>query len=323
MRKDGRLLSVGRRSIGSGELNDLVDELQEGHRRRVSDTSFALDEECRFRAHLFLVQSEWALVLRVIPPRIPLLSDLRLPPPYEALCGAERGVILIGGESGSGRSTTLAAMAQTINLSRSVHVVVIEEPIEHLYRDERASISQVEVFNDAASWESALETAVRSDVDVIVLSQISGEVVIRVALEAAELGILVLAGGGGSTPELVLGRLLAQVSGSKRPALQESLARQLKAVACQRLIPGGLSRLEPNCEILIATNATRSAIASGEFYDLGKLVRIGDPREGMLSFDAHLEEMLSAGRISRKTALEHAFQKRQFEIYSAEEEESA
>jgi pilus retraction protein PilT len=302
VRKDGVLSASGEEPVGTGQIAALLAALGRPAETGVLDGTYALSETCRVRVHAFQVQGQWSAVLRVVPARIPTLAELRLPETYAELCALPQGLVLIGGAARSGRSTTLAAMLQTINRNRAAHLIVVEEPIEHLYRDELASVTQIEVRSDAPSWEAALDAAIRSDADVIALGELRGERLVLRALEAAEMGLLVVAVAAGMDASVVLRELHGQVGAERQGALALGLATHLRAVVCQRLVPSVGGTLRPLCQVLLSSGAVRDCLARGQYEQLSALLTEDDGRDAALSYDRHLLALLEAGEIEPQTA---------------------
>lgn len=299
VRRVGRLQPSSGAPLTAEALGQCLGALGFGGAGQGSDRSYAASDALRFRAHSFWAQGQPAVVLRVIPAMIPSLEELGLPPIYRELVSLPGGLVLVGGEGRGGKSTTLAALLQAICASRAVHLVVIEEPIEHLYRDQLGSVTQIEVCSDATSWESALESALRSDAEVIGLGELQGEPMVRRALQAAEMGFLVLAVASGRAPREVLGHLEREAGSdaASRDSLRQALAAQVTAVCCQRLVPSSRNGLLPLCEVMLSAAATRARIAQGRLTSLDGLVQ---------SYDQHLLEWVERGQIQPQAALELA-----------------
>jgi twitching motility protein PilT len=271
------------------------------------DFSFALSGVGRFRVNAFRQRGSLALVIRVIPNRIPDWKELQLPPVLPKLAEEKRGLILVTGTTGSGKSTTLAAMINQINHSRTAHVVTIEDPIEFLFLNKKSSIVQREVGVDTDNFANALRAVLRQDPDVIMIGEMRDTETIDIALKAAETGHLVISTAHTTDTPKTVQRLLSVFSPSEQTLMRMRLAESLRAVVSQRLLP----RLDgkgvvPAVEVMVATRAVQECIRDeSRTQELGELVAKGR-HYGMQSFDQHLLELLQQGAISKDVALSAA-----------------
>lgn len=252
------------------------------------DADFAVDLAGvgRFRGSAFRTLGEWGMVLRHVRDHIPNLEELGAPVAINAWLEGAQGLILITGPTGSGKSTTLAAMIGEINSSRSCHILTIEDPVEFIHRDKRASISQREVTTDTESFERALRSGLRQDPDVIVVGEIRDAASMKIVLQAAETGHLVMASMHAGSATDAIHRVINLFPLSEQDAVRASIAEAIVGIVCQRLLT---SKSAGRClvtEVLTSTTRTRDAIAvpdqadpleeiiaEGEYYGMHTLMQ--------------------------------------------------
>lgn len=233
------------------------------------DADFALELPTvgRFRGSAYRSLGEWGMVLRHVRDQIPDLADLGVPSILGSWLTAAQGLILVSGPTGSGKSTTLAAMIGRLNATRACHILTIEDPVEFIHRDDRASITQREVTTDTESFERALRSGLRQDPDVIVVGEIRDAVSMQIVLQAAETGHLVMASlHAGSTTDSIH-RIISLFPLAEQGAVRAALAESLVGIACQRLLPSAASGRQLLTEILTSTPRTIEAISSPEKAD--------------------------------------------------------
>jgi len=270
------------------------------------DVSYALAQRGRFRASIFRQRGAVGIVMRLIPIQVPSLEELHLPPALAEIAGARRGLVLVTGTTGNGRTTALAAMLRHINETRHAHVVTIEDPIEFLHEPQRCMIIQREIGADTESFPDAMTAALRQDPDVIVLGDIGDRETAAIALRAAETGPLVLAAIHTPDAASTLRRFAGLFEPEAQPLIRERLADALQAIVSLRLLAGkdGKRRV-PAVELLRMTRPLRECVRAGRLAELPELVRQGrDPRSQL--FDQHLQDLVGRGLIARETALHAA-----------------
>jgi len=271
------------------------------------DFSFALAGIGRFRVNAFRQRGSLALVIRVIPNRIPDWTELNLPAALPKLAEERRGLILVTGTTGSGKSTTVAAVINQINHSRTAHVVTIEDPIEFLFLNKKSSIVQREIGVDTANFASALRSVLRQDPDVIMIGEMRDTETIDIALKAAETGHLVISTAHTTDAAKTVQRLLAVFTPSEQAMMRMRLAESLRAVVSQRLLP----RLDgkgvvPAVEVMVATRAIQECIRDeSRTQEVNEHIAKGR-HYGMQTFDQHLLQLLQSGTISKDVALSAA-----------------
>ncbi len=262
-------------------------------------------DECRFRVNLFKQRGRLSLVARRVSNKIPTFDKLNLPPSIEKLCHFDQGMIILAGVTGSGKSTTIAAMLDYINERERVHILTIEDPIEYLFADKKAVINQREIGLDVLDWSMALKHAVRQDPDVILVGEMRDRETFEAGINAAETGHLVFGTIHASTAPSTVGRILDLFPADIHQAMRQSLAFNLKAIVCQKLLPSirpGVQRV-PTCEIMIMNPTVKELIIKAEDKKLPDAIRIG-ALEGMLDFNESLRELVERGDVDRATALE-------------------
>ncbi|MCA9602051.1 MAG: PilT/PilU family type 4a pilus ATPase, partial [Myxococcales bacterium] len=224
------------------------------------DCSYGVSGMGRFRVNVYRQRDTIALAMRAIPVKIPTFEDLRVPPSVKLLAEVERGLVLVCGAAGNGKSSTLAAVVGHINRSRRAHVVTIEDPIEFVHRDELSSISQREIGLDTKDFASALRAALRQDPDVILVGEIRDEETMDIALKAAETGHLVLSTLHTPDVQRTMGRVLSLAGEMNSQDVRERFADNLKGIVAQRLLPGANGGRVLAAEVLVVTGTARESI---------------------------------------------------------------
>ena len=262
----------------------------------------------RFRVNVFQQRGNVGLVLRVIPTKIKPLDELFLPKIIEQICEEQRGLVLVTGVTGSGKSTTLAAMIDRINSSRPEHIMTIEDPIEFLHRDKKGFVNQREVEVDTPSFGSALRASLRQDPDTILVGEMRDLETIQTALHAAETGHLVFSTLHTLDAVETINRIISVFPPPEQKQIRMQLAAVLKAVVSQRLVKraDGPGRV-PAVEVLVTTAFIRECIITPEkTRSIKEALAAGVSQYGMQTFDQSLYDLYSKGLISYETALENA-----------------
>ncbi len=309
-RVNGKLVPAKMSDLTNEQVQGLVyglltkKQAQDLEERRHIDLSFSVTGLGRFRCNLFFQQGQLSGVVRMIPWTIPRLDDLGLPPVLQELCQRPRGLILVTGATGSGKSTTLAAMVQHINESRGVHVLCIEDPIEFLHRDIKASITQREVGSDTHSLQDALFAGLRQDPDIIMISELRNPETIQTALTAAETGHLVLSTLHTNDAVGTIDRIVDVFPASIRDQVRIQLSSSLVAITSQQLIPraDGTGRVVA-CEVLINSPTVEGYIAKNQLEKIPDLIAQSNDYYKMQTFNLSLERLIAAGTITMDDAM--------------------
>jgi len=295
-----------------------ADKLSEFETDREVDFSYELEGVARFRVNAFRQRGHVSLVMRAIPFSVKTIEELQLPPVIRTLAEEERGIILLTGTTGSGKSTTLAAMIDHVNETMSKHVVTIEDPIEFLHRDKRSVINQREVGLDTASFHRALRRVLRQDPDVILVGEMRDEETVHTALSAAETGHLVLSTVHTVDATESINRIIDFFPPHMHQQVRAMLAGTLKGVVSQRLVPrpDGDGRVAV-CEVMVTTGRVRDMIMDPQ--QTGRLHEVISEGEyyGMQTFDQALLGHVQAGRVSVDDALKAATSPHDFKLLLA------
>ena len=242
--------------------------------------------------------------MRIVPIEIPTFADLRLPPVLESISRAERGLILVTGVTGSGKSSTMAAMVGYINRNMRKHIITLEEPIEFLHRDLNSSVTQRDVGYDTESFSSGLRSALRQDPDVILIGEMRDRDTIDTALKAAETGHLVISTVHTKNAVQTLSRIIAVFRPEEQEIIRTRLADSVQAVISQRLLPTlkGDGRVVA-AEIMLVTGTIRDCIIDTERMDeIIDLIHDGREQYGSQTFDQHLMDLVNAGSVAFEEA---------------------
>jgi twitching motility protein PilT len=278
------------------------------------DFSFEIAEIARFRVNAFRQRGVISLACRAIPTKILTIEQLALPPVVRELAEEERGIILLTGTTGSGKSTTLAAMIDHMNLTMNKHIVTIEDPIEFVHSDKRSVINQREVGMDTKSFERALRRVLRQDPDVILVGEMRDEETVRTALSAAETGHLVLSTVHTVDAPESINRLLDFFPPHQHNQARSMIAGTIRGVISQRLVPGASGGRVAVCEILRMTGRVRDMIVDpNQTGQLGEAISSG-AFYGMQTFDQALFHHVKEGRVSTEDALKVASSPHDFKL---------
>ena len=280
------------------------------------DTSYQVPTLGRFRCSIFQQRGTVGLVLRVIPTRILTLRELLLPPVLERICMEQRGLVLCTGTTGSGKTTTLAAMVDHINAVRNEHIMTIEDPIEYLHRDKKSVVNQRELEVDTRAFSIALRSAMRQDPDVILVGEMRDAETIETALTAAETGHLVLSTLHTLDATETVNRIITVFPPHQHRQIRLQLGAVLKAVISLRLMPraDGLGRV-PAVEVLVATDYVRECIENKEKTKyLKDAIKAGTSQYGMQSFDQSLYQLYKSGLITLEEAIKRATNPNEFRL---------
>ena len=304
------------------DLQAAVDVLLDDyHRRRFTtdlqvDLAYETPELGRFRVNVFRQRGELSAVIRVIPNRIRTVAELNLPPIVERIAAERRGLVLVTGTTGSGKSTTLAAMIDYINASRRCHIITIEDPIEYTHADQLSYVNQREVGFDATTFPLALKAALRQNPDVILVGEMRDLETIETAILAAETGHLVMSTLHTLDAPETITRIISAFPEHQRDQTRLILSSILKGIISQRLIPrANTFGMVPAVEVLVSTARVREYIADKEkLRDLREVIAQGYTTYGMQTFDQSLMALLKSNLITRDEALGNATNPADFEL---------
>lgn len=304
LRVDGKLVPITGADLLSDEAVETLifaildeDQKQILLKDKEFDFSFAFGDLGRFRVNAFHERGNLAAALRLIPNEILTIEQLGLPPIVSKFADYPRGLVLVTGPTGSGKSTTLAAMIHKINLERAEHIITIEDPIEYTHRSKRSVIVQREVHYDTYSFSAALRSALREDPDVVLIGEMRDLETIASAITIAETGHLVFATLHTNSAAQSIDRMIDVFPPHQQPQIRSQLSNILMAICSQRLIPTiGGGRIAA-AEILIATPAVRNIIREGKTHQLEAVIQTGT-EFGMQSMDKTLAGLVHAGTIS-------------------------
>ncbi len=286
------------RGAFSGSICDRIE------REHETDLSFLCDRT-RYRANFSKQQGAQSFSFRVVAQRIPNLNDLRLPPAVADLVAEPRGLLLVTGASGQGKSTTACALLQRLNETAALRIVTIEDPIEYLFVENQCQFEQREVGVDTASFADAIRNAVRQDPEVIFIGEIRDRATVQTAMQASETGHLVLATLHADSVPQALDRIRELHPAAEQANASTLLARSLNAILCQRLIPGVSGTRVPCLEIMRRNTATQDAVARNDLQLLSRVIEACGS-EGMQSFDQHLMQLLGEGTVTLAAAKYYA-----------------
>ncbi len=309
IRKGGRLMQTNSPAMKNAEIESMVKEMlteEQWHdfsHRGSLDIAYAITPVDRFRVNIFRQRGMVSLAARRINPKIPNFSQLNLPPIFEKIAEHEQGLVMLAGITGSGKSTTIAAMLEQVNQRRSCHIVTIEDPIEYLYVDKKAYINQREVGLDVESFSDAIRYLMREDPDVILIGEMRDKNTFQAAVQAAETGHMVFSTIHASSAPGAITRLLELFPPDMHTNIRQAIATNMKAIIFQKLVPSiksGLDRV-PVVEVMLTSPSVRKYILEGRENELGQVIR-GERHAGMIDFNDMLAELVQSEFIASKEA---------------------
>ena len=308
---EGKLYPLGNTGMPNGMVKkiaySLMDEGQvpQFEKNLELNMAIAVKDAGRFRVNVFKQRGEVGMVIRAIKSEIPTIEQLRLPQLFKSIIMEPRGLILLVGATGSGKSTTLASMIDHRNSNSSGHILTIEDPIEYLYRHKKSVVNQREVGLDTHSFHEALKNAMREAPDVILIGEIRDATTMEAAITFSETGHLCLATLHSNNADQTIERILNFFPESAHKNVLMNLALNLRAVVSLRLVKGVDERRLPATEVLINTPMIRDLLRRGQVHEI-KAAMEGSLEEGMQSFDQCLFRMVKQGRIEQEEALRAA-----------------
>jgi twitching motility protein PilT len=293
-----------------------ADQREKFRRAQEVDLAYSVSGLGRFRCNVFQQRGTVGLVLRVIPTRIKTIDELGLPPVLKRIASEERGLVLVTGTTGSGKSTTLAAMIDYINTTRSAHIMTVEDPIEYLHRDHHSIVNQREVNVDTQSFSHALRSALRQDPDVILVGEMRDHETVETALLAAETGHLVFSTLHTLDATETVNRIIAVFPPHQQRQVRIQLASVLKGAIAQRLLPraDGLGRV-PAVEVMIATAFIRDCVIDKDrTSQIHSAIASGTSQYGMQTFDQSIFNLYQQGFVTLDEALRWASNVDEFKL---------
>jgi twitching motility protein PilT len=287
----------------------ILSMLEEGQRAALHngadiDMAYTIDENLRHRVNIFRHQKTLACVIRVINQHTPTFEELNLPEALRKLVDEPRGLILVTGPTGSGKSTTLAAMIDYVNQHRACHILTVEDPVEYVYTQKKSLIHQRDVGTDVPSFSAALRSAMREDPDVILVGEMRDYETISAAVTAAETGHLVLSTLHTTGAAMTVDRIIDVFPPHNQQQIRTQLASVLKGVITQTLIPhvSGKGRVAA-FEIMLGTDAVLNLIRENKCHQLNSTIQTGT-KQGMVLLDSYLAQLVRSGTIKMQDALE-------------------
>jgi len=277
------------------------------------DFSYSVYGLARFRGNVMRQRGSLSAVFRAVPYIIPNIDELGLPPIIKELCNLTRGLVLITGPTGSGKSTTLASMIDIINSTRKMNIVTVEDPIEFLHKHKMSTVRQREIGTDTHSYANALRNVLRHDPDVILIGEMRDLESISIALTAAETGHLVLSTLHTQTAPLTITRIINVFQDDKRQMIRQQLANSIRAVVSQQLLPCTKGdKMVCAVEIMTDTPAVRTMIREGKEHQLYGVIQTA-ASDGMQTMDQSIAKLFIAGKITKETAFEYCIDKKELE----------
>ena len=314
IRVDGDIRKINIPDLDHKEVHALIYDIMNDKQRKdyeeffETDFSFDLPGVARFRVNAFNQERGAAAVFRTIPSEILSLEDLKAPKFFEELCKKPRGLVLVTGPTGSGKSTTLAAMVDHINANDYAHILTVEDPIEFVHKSKKCLINQREVHRDTQSFNNALRSALREDPDIIMVGEMRDLETIRLALSAAETGHLVFGTLHTTSAAKTIDRIIDVFPAAEKDMIRSMLSESLQAVISQTLLKKvGGGRIAAH-EIMVGTPAIRNLIREAKVAQMYSAIQTGR-RDGMQTLDQNLKELVEKGLITAKAAMVKAVNK--------------
>jgi twitching motility protein PilT len=310
VRKSSKLMPASGPPMTSEAILEMAQEIftpeqaEKFERHGSIDLAFEIEGGDRFRVNVFLQRGRASLAARRVTRNIPDFEQLHLPDTMSKIANVHQGLVLLSGPTGSGKSTTIASMLQYINRSRACHIVTIEDPIEYLFEDEKSLINQREIGVDVENFPDALKYLMRQDPDVVLIGEMRDPATFTAALQAAETGHLVFGTVHASSSSQTIGRIMDLFTPDSRERARNSLALNLQAIVCQRLLPSIADDIDrvPTVDILLANPIVRKLLMEGRDAELPDVIRAHE-NDGMLSFTESLHQLVEAELVEPKVAI--------------------
>lgn len=308
-RVNGNLISIGDHNLSPDETLMYAraitteEQMMEVEEKGECDFSYVIPHVSRFRVNIFKQRKSYAIAARVIKPEMPTIESLGMPDILKEISLRPRGLFLVTGPTGSGKSTTLAAMIENINRSRSCHILTLENPIEYLFRHNVSMVNQREVGDDTSSFASGLRAGLREDPDVILVGEMRDLETISTAVSAAETGHYVLSTLHTTSAASTVDRIIDSFPPHQQQQVRIQLASTLQAILAQQLVPlsDGRGRIAA-IELLLVNDAVRNMIREGKSHQIDTVLQT-NIKNGMIPMDYSLAELVKQGRISYEDAM--------------------
>ena len=319
-RVQGKLVTFTQNPVPRKEVEELLLDIlgekkfKEFMENKDLDFSYKLDENYRFRGNAFFQIEGPSLVFRVIPVKVPTIDELNLPPVVKKFTEIERGLVLVTGVTGSGKSTTLAALINEINETKSKHIITIEDPVEFVHKDKKSLVNQRSVGEDTVSFARALKAALREDPDIILVGEMRDIETIEIALHAAETGHLVFSTLHTLDAKETINRIIGVFPPQEQPRIRLVLSSVIEGIISQRLVPTVDKKRVAAMEILLKTPRIKELISQDRDSEIKDALEEGKNVYGTQSFDQHLVDLVIGGRIDEPTAIEYASSKDDFKL---------
>ena len=310
-RVHANLTDSGSPIITGDLMAELIDEMLPTHTKKQYEQRHEVDfsmeevEVGRYRVNIFLSQGLPCVAMRHVKTNIPSFEELHLPPILKDIAASQRGIVLATGTTGSGKSTTLAAMIQHINVTEKRRIITVEDPIEYVFEDDQSIISQREVGLDTVSFHAALKYVLRQDPDVIMVGEMRDAESFSAALVASETGHLVFSTVHTDTASQTVSRILNFFPFTERDQIRMSLATNLRAVLCQRLAPSIQGGVVPAIEIMVNTPTVRKLMEKNQLEKLSAAIETGS-EDGMQTFNQAIYQMIRNGMITEDEGMPRA-----------------
>lgn len=314
IRVDGDLRKINVPVLEHDEVTKIVFEVMNDKQRKEfeehleTDFSFEIPELARFRVNVFTQSRGMGAVFRTIPTAIVSMEGLGLPPIFNEIANLHKGLVLVTGPTGSGKSTTLAAIVDYINSNRHSHILTVEDPIEFVHPSKKCLVNQREVHRDTYSFNAALRSALREDPDIILVGELRDLETIRLAMTAAETGHLVFATLHTSSASKTINRVIDVFPGDEKSMIRSMLSESLQAVIAQTLLKKTGGGRCAALEIMICNSAIRNLIREDKVAQMYSTIQTGHA-SGMQTLDQHLTQLIQENKISKHIAREVALNK--------------
>src|SRR5436190_2079006 len=292
-------------------MNRVVEQLTPVHlkkrleQEREIDFSYFVPGIGRFRTNLFQQRGQWCLAMRFVKTHVPSFEELGLLPQIKAIAESPRGIVLVSGSTGCGKSTTLAAMVEHINSNFKKHIITLEDPIEYVFEDNQSVVEQREVGLDTLSFHHALRNVLRQDPDIIMIGEMRDAVSFTAAMSAADTGHLVVSTLHTTNAAQSISRILDFFKAEEREQVRRQLSGCLQAVVCQRMVTTVSGAVTPALEIMINTATVKKLIEENRLDKLSAAIETGTD-DGMLNFNQALFQLVKEGKVSQKEAMAKA-----------------